>query len=51
MIELCPGFGNIGVGMVAEAVGDQAVVGVLRVDRLPVRNCGSGDGVFRGDRS
>jgi hypothetical protein len=48
MIELCPGFGNIGVGMVAEAVGGRAVVGVVRVDRLPVLDCGSGDALFRG---
>jgi hypothetical protein len=46
MIELCPGFGNIGVGKIAEAVGEGVVVGVVRVDRLPVLDCGSGDGVF-----
>jgi hypothetical protein len=47
MIELCPGFGNIGVGRVAEAVGDRTVVGVVRVDRLPVLECGSGDEIFK----
>jgi len=46
MIELCPGFENIGVGKVAEAVGEGVVVGVVRVDRLPVLDCGSGDGIF-----
>jgi len=47
MLELCPGFGNIGVGMVAEAVGHKAVIGVVRVDRLPVLDCQSGDTLFR----
>lgn len=46
MIELCPGFGNIEVGKVAEAVGEGVVVGVVHIDRLPVLDCGSGDGVF-----
>jgi len=46
MLELCPGFGNIGVGKVAEAVGDRAVIGVVRVDRLPALDCKSGDTLF-----
>jgi len=46
MLELCPGFGNIGVGKIAEAIGDRAVIGVVRVDRLPVLDCKSGDSLF-----
>ena len=47
MIELCPGFGNIGVGKISEAVGDSVVIGVVRVDRLPLLDCKSGDTLFR----
>jgi hypothetical protein len=47
MIELCPGFGHVGVGMVADAIGDKAVIGVVRVDRLPVLDCKSGDKFFK----
>ena len=47
MIELCPGFGNVGVGKVAEAVGSDTVVGVVRVDGLPLLDCKSGDTLFK----
>ena len=45
-IELCAGFGQIGVGKVAQAVGDRAVVGVVRFDRHPGLEFKSGDEMF-----
>ena len=34
-IELCPGFGNEGVGRVQKAVGPYVPVGVVRFDNYP----------------
>ena len=34
-IELCGGFGQIGVGKVAAAVGERAFVGVVRLIAIP----------------
>lgn len=45
-IELCGSFGQIGVGKVAEAVGDRAFVGVVRFDRHPGLGYKSGDELF-----
>ena len=45
-IELCAGFGNEGTALVAKAVGDKAVVGVVRFDLHPGFNHKSGDAVF-----
>ena len=45
-IELCGGFGQIGVARVAEAVGDKAFVGVVRFDRHPGFGYKSGDELF-----
>jgi hypothetical protein len=45
-IELCGGFGQIGVGKVAAAVGDRAFVGVVRFDRHPGLGYKSGDELF-----
>jgi hypothetical protein len=45
-IELCGGFGQIGVGKVAEAVGDKAFMGVARFDRHPGLGYKSGDELF-----
>ena len=45
-IELCGGFGQIGVARVAEAVGDRAFVGVVRFDRHPGLGYKSGDELF-----
>ena len=45
-IELCAGFGQIGVAKVVEAVGDKAVVGVVRFDRHPALEFMSGDEIF-----
>ncbi|PPA79538.1 MAG: hypothetical protein C00003105_01875 [ANME-2 cluster archaeon HR1] len=45
-IELCAGFGQIGVGKVAQAVGDKAVVGAVRFDRHPGLEFKSGDEIF-----
>ncbi len=42
-IELCGGFGNIGVAKVAQAVGDKAAVGVVRFDCHPLMGFKSGD--------
>jgi hypothetical protein len=42
-IELCGGFGNIGVAKVAQAVGDKAVVGAVRFDHHPLLGFKSGD--------
>ena len=46
VIELCAGFGQIGVAKVAQAVGDRAVVGVVRFDRHPGLEFKSGDEMF-----
>jgi hypothetical protein len=45
-IELCAGFGQIGVAKVAQAVGDKAVVGAVRFDRHPGLEFKSGDEIF-----
>ena len=45
-IELCAGFGQIGVAKVARAVGDKVVVGVVRFDRHPGLEFKSGDEIF-----
>ena len=45
-IELCGGFGQIGVGKVATAVGERAFVGVVRFDRHPGLGYKSGDELF-----
>ena len=45
-IELCAGFGQIGVGKVTEAVGDRAFVGVVQFDRHPALEFKSGDEFF-----
>ena len=37
---------EVQMNKVAEAVGDKAVIGVVRVDRLPVLDCKSGDTLF-----
>jgi len=42
-IELCGGFGNLGVAIVAKAVGDKATVGVIRFDCHPLLGFKSGD--------
>ncbi len=46
MLELCAGFGNIGLGMVTEAVNGEVPVGAIRFDGLPVIDNKSGDTVF-----
>jgi len=45
-IELCAGFGNEGTARIAKAVGDKALVGVVRFDLHPAFNHQSGDKVF-----
>jgi hypothetical protein len=45
-IELCRGFGQIGVGKVAAAVEDRAFVGVVRFDHHPGMGYKSGDELF-----
>ena len=45
-IELCAGFGQIGVAKIAQAVGDKAVVGAVRFDRHPGLEYKSGDELF-----
>ncbi|WP_010632589.1 DUF6506 family protein [Sporolactobacillus vineae] len=45
-IELCGGFGNEGVGKIAEAVQGKASVGVVRFDPHPGLGFKSGDAVF-----
>ena len=42
-IELCAGFGHVGVAKVAQAVGDKATVGAVRFDCHPVLGFKSGD--------
>ncbi|SDB85535.1 DUF6506 family protein [Williamwhitmania taraxaci] len=45
-IELCAGFGSEGTALIAKAVGDNAVVGVVRFDLHPAFNHQSGDKLF-----
>ena len=45
-IELCGGFGQIGVDKVAAAVGERAFVGAVRDDRHPGLGYKSGDELF-----
>ncbi len=45
-IELCGGFGNRGTGLIAEAVGSDVAVGVVRFDVHPGLNNVSGDKFF-----
>lgn len=45
-IELCGGFGQVGVAKVVQVVGDKAVVGVVRFDRHPGLEFKSGDEMF-----
>lgn len=45
-IELCAGFGNEGTARIAKAVGDKAIVGVVRFDFHPAFNNQSGDKLF-----
>lgn len=45
-IELCGGFGNVGVSLVSEAVKGKIPVGVVRFDIHPGLGNISGDGVF-----
>ena len=45
-IELCAGFGSEGVALVAKAVDDQAIVGVVRFDLHPAFQHQSGDKIF-----
>ena len=45
-IELCAGFGNSGVARIAEAVGSNVVVGVVRFDHHPALGNVSGDTIF-----
>jgi hypothetical protein len=42
-IELCGGFGNLGLARVAQSVGDKAVVGAVRFDIHPLLGYKSGD--------
>lgn len=46
-IELCGGFGNIGVAKVAQAVGDKASVGAVRFDSHPLLGFKSGDDILK----
>ncbi len=45
-IELCGGFGNVGVSLVTEAVKGKVPVGVVRFDIHPGLGNKSGDAVF-----
>ncbi|MDD3364008.1 MAG: DUF6506 family protein [Syntrophomonas sp.] len=45
-IELCAGFGIEGTALVKKAVGDKAVVGVVRFDNHPGLGFKSGDEIF-----
>jgi hypothetical protein len=47
-IELCGGFGNLGVAIVAQAVGNKAAVGAIRFDCHPSLKCKSGDDINLG---
>jgi len=46
VIELCGGFGNLGVAKVASAVEQKVTVGVVRFDTHPGLGGKSGDEVF-----
>lgn len=46
-IELCGGFGHIGVAKVVEAVEGKAAVGVVRFDIHPGLEGKSGDEIFK----
>ncbi len=46
-IELCGGFGVEGTALVSKAVGDKALVGVVRFDNHPDLGNQSGDKIFR----
>ena len=45
-IELCAGFGTEGVAIVTKAVGDKAIIGVVRFDLHPAFDHQSGDKLF-----
>ncbi len=45
-IELCGGFGQVGVARVVEAVGGKIPVGVVRFDSHPGLGGKSGDDIF-----
>ncbi len=45
-IELCGGFGNVGVAKIVEAVKGKVPVGVVRFDLHPGLGCKSGDEIF-----
>ena len=45
-IELCAGFGHVGVAKVAEAVEGKVPIGVVRFDLHPALGNKSGDTVF-----
>jgi len=45
-IELCAGFGTEGAALITKAVGDKAVVGVVRFDLHPAFDNQSGDKLF-----
>jgi len=46
-IELCGGFGNEGIGMVAKAVRGKASVGAVKFDNHPGLGFKSGDEIFK----
>lgn len=45
-IELCAGFGNEGTARITKAVGEKAIVGVVRFDLHPAFKHQSGDKIF-----
>lgn len=45
-IELCGGFGHLGTAKIVEAVGEKAVVGVVRFDNHPGLGNQSGDSLY-----
>lgn len=45
-IELCGGFGHVGTAKIVEAVGDKAVVGVVRFDKHTGLGNQSGDSMY-----
>lgn len=47
VIELCAGFGQVGVVKVAETVEGKAKVGVVRFDSHPALDFKSGDEFFK----
>lgn len=46
-IELCAGFGNEGVNIIKQVVGDKAHVGAVRFDYHPAFDFKSGDKMFK----